>query len=778
MVRVNLKKTITYAFLTLFLTTPLSAVVKKVGDENKPVLFYADSQTYDRQLGILILKGHVEFDHLGNILEADIVTYNENTDVVTASGNVRLRQAEGDINFADYMELTGDMKEGVLLHMRTLMEDDSKIVATEGRKFENSQELDQAVYTPCELCGDVLPTWQINARKAVKDDVTKDIVFTDAEMRIMDVPVLYMPYATQPLERRSGFLIPRIVSSSDFGPGVVTPYYFALSESDDLTVSPYFFTRQNPNLGAEYRKVFGSGFLNVEGNIAPYKKSSKDKKAEKAGTYKIPETRGYVFGEGKINLSDIWRATASGGWVSDKTFFRKYKMSGWQNKPALTSEGKLEGFLNQRDYASARAFYFQGLQTADRQERIPVVYPVVDYSAYSGTDPLGGRFTFDGNFLNLARERGINMQRGIGQVGWKRPWITPLGQVFSVFGSLRGDLYNVTHEGRFNNTQLNRRVFTNRNSNFDRERKGGARFFPQSGVDFRWPFVTCYEKQSFVVQPLVQLIGAPSKDIGVEQRRIPNEDSTDFELNDVNLFSPDRFPGYDRIDLGSRTVYGGEVLMTGDLFGDVDVFLGQSYSFTNRESRDPTQGLFRRASDYVGRVELSPYRWLSLNYRFRLDQKTLEHRQAEVGGSIGPAIANLTGEYVFIDRSLRRVRQRGPNIAQALENRVDLNQITLTLSSNFTKHWTIKGTIRQNLNKKEPNGGKLQQGVGLYYRDDCFGLGLMVKRQYYRAQDVKPATIVVMTLFLKNVGDYSTSYNLANSPFGNDASQNSDTLSP
>jgi len=155
-------------------------------DDDQPVLYYADTQTYDRELGILILKGHVEFQHLGNVLEADYVTYNEKADIVTASGNVRLRQPNGEVNFADYLELTGDMKEGVILQLRTLLEDDSKIAALEGRKFECHQELDQAVYTPCELCGDKLPTWQLNARRAVKDDVTKDITFTDAEFRFFD----------------------------------------------------------------------------------------------------------------------------------------------------------------------------------------------------------------------------------------------------------------------------------------------------------------------------------------------------------------------------------------------------------------------------------------------------------------------------------------------------------------------------------------------------------------------------------------------------------------
>lgn len=67
--------------------SPLYGKQQEQSDENQPVLFYADSQTYDRELGILILKGHVEFDYQGDILEADYVTYNEISDIVTASGN-------------------------------------------------------------------------------------------------------------------------------------------------------------------------------------------------------------------------------------------------------------------------------------------------------------------------------------------------------------------------------------------------------------------------------------------------------------------------------------------------------------------------------------------------------------------------------------------------------------------------------------------------------------------------------------------------------------------
>ena len=39
-------------------------------------------------------------------------------------------------------------------------------------------------------------------------------------------------------------------------------------------------------------------------------------------------------------------------------------------------------------------------------------------------------------------------------------------------------------------------------------------------------------------------------------RKIPNEDSSDFEFDETNLFEPSRFPGLDRIDTGTKVAYG------------------------------------------------------------------------------------------------------------------------------------------------------------------------------------------------------------------------------
>lgn len=766
-------KTITlYLLLSCSWLTPLYGIKT---DENQPVLYYADNQTYDRELGILILKGHVEFEHQGNVLEADYVTYNETTDIVTASGNVRLRQSDGEINFADYLELTGDMKEGIVLHLRTVLEDNSKIAALEGRKYEDRQELDQAVYTPCELCGDLPPTWQLNGRHVVKDETNKDLIFTDAEFRFFDVPLMYFPYATQPLERRSGFLPYPPVYTTDFGAVIKVPYFFVLSEDKDITLTPVFFTENNPLLLGQYRQVFGSGRFDVEGSITNYKKSEKDKKDEilakkvratgRPFDYFLPETRGHIFGSYKQNLNDIWRLKLEGGYVSDKTYFRKYKFSGWQTENALTSKGILEGFLNQRDYAAVKTYHFQGLRvTTDDQKRISAPLPIMEYSAYTATDPWGGRFKFDGNLLNLYRQEGLNMQRAIGQIGWQRPWNTPLGQVFTVFGSARGDLYKTEHSDNIGTPARLARIRLHKSvARRDLERKGGARFFPQTGLDWRWPFINSFCQQSFVVQPVGQLIAAPNQAIGDKARDFPNEDSADPEFNDANLFSPDRFTGYDRIDTGSRAVYGGEILTTGSLFGDVELFLGQSYSLSNQQRNRRLKGVKRQASDYVGRVEAAPFSWLSLNYRFRLDKESLHSRLAEVGGSIGPAIARLSGTYLFVSRH-----------AGTPDNQ-NFSQAILTASSQFTKNWSVTATLVKNFKKKTPteilqeiddHHGILSQGIALNYRNDCFGAGIGVTQQNYRSRDLRPATLYLVNFWLKNIGAYGFSINPNQGLFG------------
>lgn len=702
-------------------------------NQEKPVLYYADSQTYDRELGILILKGHVEFKHLTTTLQADYVTYNEQADLVTASGHVRIIEECGDTYFAEYMELTGDLKEGIALELRALLEDDSKLAALEGRKFEDRQELEQAVYTPCKTCGGKRPTWQLNAKKAIKNDISKNLHFTDTQLRILDTPVLYLPYASQPFVRKSGFMIPqpRFTSDSDIGFVAEVPYYLVLSEDKDMTLRPAYLTGQkNPFLSGDYRHAFWNGMFRLEGSITRYTNFSHNLSNQQGTSYSLPSCRGHVFAKGAMDLNSVWRTRGEGGYVSDKSYFRKYVFARWQSLPVLTSKAIIEGFLNQRDYAAGNVEYFQGLRGTDIQSRIAAPLPFFEYKAFSDIDSLGGRFDFDANFLNIFRPKDINMQRGIGQITWERPWVILSGQVFKVFGSLRGDLYGVENG--------NASLFT------PQRKSGGGRFYPQAGLKWNWPFLSDFcAHQHVVVQPIVQIIGAPTTAIGLASQKVPDIDSFAFIFNDVNIFSPDRFPGYDLIETGSRLTYGAEAMTTGKYLGDMNFFLGQNYALSsNYNYISDLQGLRQGASDYVGRLEAVPWKWLMVIYRMRFAQQNFSPIVSEVQSSLGPPLANLTGTYVFLNKNTRILEKK------------NFNQLNITFSSKFTKYLTFKATLLQNLEPKRTGGGSLIRAAGLTYTDDCFTLGLTVQRQYFVAGDLRPQTLYLLTLGFKNVGDF------------------------
>ena len=703
-------------------------------DEESPILFYADEKSYDSELGILILKGNVEFAQKGNILEADYVTYNENSDLITASGNVRMRQADGDIYFAEYMELHGDLKDGFARHLRGLMVDDGKIVAVESRLKGDIEEFDKAVYTPCDFCGNRPPVWQINAQKTVKDDGTKDIYFTDAQLRMFDVPVMYFPFLTQPLERRSGFLIPAFgFGTKDIGFTTELPYFWAISPDKDATFSPVFYTKQNPLLKGEYRQAFGAGKFDFNGSVTK-KKDLKPWDSGYAAQKNIPDGRWHAMGDGQFAINDDWRWGFDAARASDPTYLKFYQIFGATSDPALTSEVYQEGFFD-RSYFSNKMYSFQPQSSGIPSKTVPAILPLANYQYVSPAMKYGSRFNFDANFLEMYGESGISMQRGIMGGGIKLPYVNSWGQSFTFFTDGRMDLYHVQD--------------TVPNSIYDHVKKG--RVFGQVGVDARWPFVNNFRRQSFIIEPIVQLIGAPNGD---NPKQIPDQDGTGFEFTDSNLFALDRIPGYDRIDSGSRMNYGIVLRADGPDIGENSFTFGQSYSFADPNGRNAAQGLGDRSSDYVGSVDVAPFpQYFSSHYRFRYDHDTLEQRFAEVGASVGPALAKITTDYIFLDKDTGT--STGKNF----------DQIGVGFASQMTQHWSLRLGTKYDLNPKRERGGILSRGGGIRYQDECFTIDFTVTQNYYQDRDIKPGKMFLLVIGFKNLGTFSQGYN-ASQNFG------------
>ena len=134
---------------------------------DQPVAFTADSFEYDRASGIVTASGHVEAWQNDHLLRADKVTFDRNTNVAAATGNVVMVEPDGQVLFSDYAELTQGMREGVLKGMRTLLAQNGKLAANGARRTDGKvNELTHAVYTTCNLCKTdpaKPPLWQLRA---------------------------------------------------------------------------------------------------------------------------------------------------------------------------------------------------------------------------------------------------------------------------------------------------------------------------------------------------------------------------------------------------------------------------------------------------------------------------------------------------------------------------------------------------------------------------------------------------------------------------------------
>lgn len=693
------------------------AQVPEVGSE--PAVIEADELRYDRELGIVTATGSVEIAQGERVLLADTVSFNERTGVVTASGNVSLMEPSGDVVFAEYVELDEGLRNGVIRTIRILMKDGSRFAANGARRTGGRvTEMSKGVYSPCELCAEnpeAAPFWQIKAVRIVHDQETHDVTYYDATLELFGVPIGYTPYFSHPdptVKRRTGFLTPSYGTASNLGTFIEIPYFFVLAPNRDVTFTPIFTTDEGAIFKGEYRERTLTGRYSLAGSI-----TRPDKRDDDGVKQTGKDTRGHLFADGLFALDEGVRTGFQVERASDDTYLRRYDIS---EADTLTSRLFVDA-MRGHDYALFDSYAFQGLQENDDSDQTPYVLPVVDVNLQSDRGSLGSYATLDANVMQLFRNKGTDSRRLSVAGGWHLPYIAPAGDVYEFTASLRGDLYDVDDVA-------------------DPSLPGNTldgmtgRVVPLVALRWRYPFIRTDENTSQLIEPIVVGVASP---YGGNPDEIPNEDSTDFEFSDINLFDTDRFPGLDRVEGGPRVAYGLKFGVFGAGGGSTTALFGQSYRVKDDSTFDAGTGLERNFSDYVGMVDVSPTSTLSLAYRFRLDSGDFQFRRNEIEAAIGPPRLHLSLGYVSVDDKVTDVEEQ--------QRREEVNvATTIGLSTN----WTTEGFARYDLT----GVGWIAAGAGISYQNECILLGLRIKRRFTADRDAQPETSVLFVVKLLNLG--------------------------
>ncbi|MBL8836741.1 MAG: LPS-assembly protein LptD [Alphaproteobacteria bacterium] len=694
-----------------------------------PILLTANEIAYDQDLDIVTATGNVEIAQNDRVLRADTVSYNRRADVVTASGNVTLLDPSGDVLFASHMEIGGGLRDGIVRDLRMLLADQSRVAAAGARRAGGRViVMRQTVYSPCELCRDNpgrAPLWQIRAGRTIYDEADNRVYHNDAALDLFGTPVAYIPYIYHPdgrVRRQSGFLAPDFRSSSRLGFGATMPFYIVLGPSADITLAPAFYTRDLPLFGLSYRQRFDNAAVRLNGSV------TNGKRYDDNGNV-IPgrDTRWHVAGEGRWDIDDDWRAGFALARASDKTYLSRYRLSRryqLDDTNTLTSAARVERLVD-RSYFAADIYAFQGLRPQDDNGLAPMVAPSIQHRWSSGPTFWGSRFSFDSETLNIWRREGTRTNRVTTSAGWTLPHVTDGGQVLTLEGRLLGEFYHADNIG--NALEGSRPT----------EDGSRGRFFPQVALTASWPLLRRAADHRILITPMAQVVAAPH--LG-DQSRFPNEDSRGVDLDDTSLFRLNRFSGLDRLESGQRVTYGVKVdfaRATSPL--RFSTFVGQSYRFSQVSDFASGSGLERQLSNVVGRFSVS-YRDLAMaSYRFQLDGHTATPRRNEVVVVAGPPALRVSASYLFVDK----ISQPGltADIAQ-LSARVDLR---------LTENWRLQARHVRDIGNA--NQGALLSGIALIYEDECFILATDVARRNTGTADNPPDTSVIVRLVFRNLGD-------------------------
>jgi len=259
-------------------------------------------------------QGSVEMRQAGVVVRADQLRYDQAEDLLVAQGKVRI-SFEGSSFSGPEVQLRVQRMEGfVRAPQYHFAQTDA------GGQAERLDILGQGQlrvingdYTSCRREDDEPPDWILSARQLDLNLETGVGVAEGAELRFLDVPILYLPSLSFPLtdQRKSGWLPPNLEITTGSGIEVNAPYYWNIAPNRDATIAPSVSTRRGFAVDGEFRYLQPSFDGRIGLDWLPY-----DQVAERSRYW-------LTFGhEGK--LSDWMRYSAQIERVSDDEWWNDF----------------------------------------------------------------------------------------------------------------------------------------------------------------------------------------------------------------------------------------------------------------------------------------------------------------------------------------------------------------------------------------------------------------------------------------------------------------------
>ena len=683
-------------------------------DNTQPVDFSADSMESNQDTGIFIATGNVVFEQGRMTLKADRVEYHRDTGLAEASGSVVFTDHQGNIHFSDQMTMGKEFSEAFAEPIISQMVDQSWMAGDRGEYYKDDYTLyDNAIYTPCDcdFVNGETPIWRFETSSSWHDPKTKTVYHTNIQMKVLDLPVLYFPYLSHPdwsVRRRSGLLYPSISYSSDHGLKYIQSYYHVINDTSDIEITPYIFKNSGLLSGIRYRQLWDQSGLDMRltgGQVESFKQDDENVLAVDARFYTL--------------IGDSWDTEARIYRTSQDTFMRRYGIdNATQHKSTFSAEQ-----LGANTYNLIEMYDIQGLDSTETNEREPTVLPSVFHERYMPgyRDNMTARIRLSASQTDNDEEYDINR--------WS-------GELYT-----REDIDHST--GTFSletRTALQYHLIENgpNSNNYTGELGQGS---VSAGLGWSQPYSAMIGDSSAIIRPRVKLITIQSTD---RTDKIPNRDSSDFHLDEANLFLLHRYQGNDYIKTGTHMAGGVKTDMTDTAFGELSGFVGASYRFLG----DVNSGLnatneTEKLSDILASVQVKPSDQLRFSFAGRFNHENLELNESRASVAWSRPGTSISTSY----------SQRSESFFSAASVKeeeliVNLNHV-IDEGIRLKANQTFDLANGKNERDKSTIGLDITRGL-----QDCLIITIQYTRDETSDRDIKPVDEIMFLLNFKYLGAF------------------------
>ena len=650
-------------------------------------------------------------DNNSNVYNADEFKYFINHEIL--KGNKINYKTKAKINKEDeYYFKTGffNLKENKFLGKdidikfhKTLFyneENDPRIKAASGYGNEFNTYLDKAVFTSCKKT-DKCPPWKMRAKKVQHDKIKKQIIYNNAWLELYDFPVAYFPRFFHPdpsVKRQSGLLSPEIGSHEILGDSIYLPYFYVISDNQDMTLKPRLFNNNTFVLQTEYRQETKNSLTIIDSSITTGHYSNKDNKADK-------DTRSHLFTNTNIDLGykefinsklEIMYEK-----ISNDTYLKLFdfiKSPLWfENKGTL--ESKIELDLEHENYDFTARVAMQEALGGYNSDRYTYDLPNYDFSKNFSLNNFDGSFNFSSAGNNTINNTNVTTS------------------------TIKNNLQYSSDEFYFNNGIKTDYVIQIRNSNSMSDNSVKYKNTPQSELMSAYFYNASFPLQKNNINSLNTLI--PKLSFRISPHDMKNHSSTGRTVDINNVFSNNRLSLGDSFEGGESLTLGvdfkkervKELDKVTEIEEYFDFKLATVFRLNNEKYIPINSTINKKSSNIFGLLNYKPNQNINLNYNFSLtdDFDTLEY------SSIG-------AEFEFKNFSTRFDYIEEAGILGST------NLVANTTKYSLNEYNSLAFETRRN----REIGLTEYYDLVYEYKNDCLIAGIKYRKDYYRDGDIIP----------------------------------------